>query len=104
VKKERSFFGLRGTAFGVASLLLFFLPTHNASLGSAAPYSFPKAEGCSGDAPFGFSPRDTVQHLLTQLPSGTIQKQRKSTTPGLIFLIFDMYKRMYNLVRRAVFN
>jgi hypothetical protein len=84
--------------------MLFPLPTNNASLGSAAPYSFPKAEGCSGDAPFGFSQRNTVQHLLTQLPSGTNQKQHKSETLGLIFLIFDMYKRMYNLVRRPVFN
>ena len=80
----------------------FFLPTHNAPLGSAAPYSFSKAEGCSGDAPFGFSPRDTVQHLLTQLPSGTIQKQCKSEPPGLIVLIFEMYKRMDNLVPDGV--
>jgi hypothetical protein len=33
---------------------IFFSPTNNASPGSAAPYWFPKAEGCSGDAPFGF--------------------------------------------------
>jgi hypothetical protein len=34
--------------------MLFPLPTHIASLGSAAPYWFPIAEGCSGDAPFCF--------------------------------------------------
>lgn len=33
---------------------IFLLPTNNASLGSAAPYFLPKAEGCSGDAPFLF--------------------------------------------------
>ena len=84
--------------------MLFPLPTNNASLGSAAPYWFPKAEGCSGSAPFGFSQRDAVPHLLTQLPSRTVQKERKSETPGLIFLIFDMYNVCTNWVWRAVFT
>jgi hypothetical protein len=35
--------------------MLFLLPTNNASPGSAAPYFLPKAEGCSGEAPFGFA-------------------------------------------------
>jgi hypothetical protein len=51
---------------------------------------------------FVFDQMSAVPHLLTQLPSGTIQKQRKSETPGLIFLIFDMYKNLYNFAWRAV--
>jgi hypothetical protein len=34
--------------------MLLPLPTNNASLGSAAPYWFPKAEGCSGMPLFVF--------------------------------------------------
>jgi hypothetical protein len=43
---------------------LFLLPANNASLGSAAPYFLPKAEGCSGDAPFCFFPRGMLYRIF----------------------------------------
>jgi hypothetical protein len=49
------FFYLFGSTLKLMGIEPFvLLPTNNASLGSAAPYKFPKAVGCSGSARFVF--------------------------------------------------
>jgi hypothetical protein len=61
------------------------------------PTFFPKRRGVQVMPLLVFSQRDTVQqynHLLA--------KPHKSERPGLIFLIFDMYKNLYNFAWRAV--